>query len=201
MEPYRGFPQFMQALGFLQSLRPRLHTVIAGEDASYYGKPRNDGKSWMEAVLEELPGLDHSRIHFVGPLGIQDYRRLLQASHAHVYMTVPFVSTWSLLEAMSTGCTIVGSSTAPVSEVIENGVNGMLADFFDSFRLATRIGEVLDNKPEAVALGQAARAYMVEHYDLGSVLPSHFRLASHVMGFDVTSQQTASARSSVSQSI
>ena len=140
MEPYRGFPQFMQALGFLQSLRPHLHTVVAGEDISYYGKNRNDGKSWKEAVLEELPGLDHTRIHFTGPLGIQDYRRLLQASHAHVYMTAPFVFTWSLLEAMSTGCTVVGSSTAPVCKVIETGENGMLADFFDSFRLATRIG-------------------------------------------------------------
>jgi glycosyltransferase involved in cell wall biosynthesis len=85
----------------------------------------------------------------------------------------------------------VGSATAPVLEVIEDGENGILADYFDAFRLATRIGEVLDDKVQAEVLGRAARAFMVEHYDLGSVLPSHFRLASHVLGRDVTSQQSA----------
>ena len=191
MEPYRGFPQFMQAVGYLQGLRPHLHAVIAGSESVYFGKPRGDGKSWKTAMLEELPALDLSRIHFTGPLGIQDYRRLLRASHAHVYMTVPFVTTWSLLEAMSTGCTVVGSATAPVLEVIEDGENGILADYFDAFRLASRIGEVLDDKAGAEELGRAARSFMVEHYDLGSVLPSHFRLASHVLGRDVTSQQSA----------
>jgi glycosyltransferase involved in cell wall biosynthesis len=200
LEPYRGFPQFMQALGFLQTLRPHLHAVIAGEDNACYGRPRADGKSWKAAMLEELPGLDVSRIHFTGPLGIQDYRKLLRASHAHVYMTVPFVLSWSLLEAMSTGCTIVGSSTAPVSEVIENEKSGILADFFDSFRLATRIGEALDDQNQAVAMGQAARDYMVKHYDLGSVLPSHFRLASYVLGRDVTNQQLAQADPPMTQS-
>jgi len=190
MEPYRGFPQFMRALGFLQGLRPQLHAVIAGDDIVSFGKPRGDGKSWKQAMLEELPDLDLSRIHYTGSLGIQDYRRLLRASHAHIYMTVPFVLSWSLLEAMSTGCTIVGSATAPVREVVEDGETGILADFFDPFRLATRIGEVLDDKAQAEALGQAARAYMVRHYDLGAVLPSHFRLASHVLGRDVTLPQS-----------
>jgi glycosyltransferase involved in cell wall biosynthesis len=193
LEPYRGFPQFMRALGFLQSLRPRLHAVIAGDDSVYYGNPRSDGKSWKDAMLEELPALDLSRLHFTGPLAIQDYRRTLRASHAHVFLIAPFVLSWSLLEAMSTGCTIVGSSTAPVCEVIEDGKTGILADFFDSFRLAARIGEALDERVEAEALGQAARAYMIEHYDLGSVLPSHFRLASHVLGRDVTSQRSPDA--------
>jgi len=200
MEPYRGFPQFMRALGFLQGLRPRLHAVIAGDDSVYYGKPRGDGGSWKDAMLEELPALDRSRIHFTGPLAIQDYRRLLRASHAHVYMTVPFVVSWSLLEAMSAGCTIVGSATAPVREVIDDGETGILADFFDPFRLATRVGEALDDKVQAETLGQAARAYMVEHYDLGSVLPSHFRLASHVLGRDVTRHQSAKAGQPVTKS-
>ncbi|MDA1323291.1 MAG: glycosyltransferase [Proteobacteria bacterium] len=191
LEPYRGFPQFMRALGTLQSLRPRLHAVITGNDAVYYGNPRADGKTWKEAMLEELPALDLSRLHFTGPLPIQDYRRVLRASHAHVYLTVPFVLSWSLLEAMSTGCTIVGSATAPVCDVIEDGETGLLADFFDPFRLAARIGEALDDRDLAVALGQAARTYTVDHYDLGAVLPSHFRLASHVLGRDVTKQQLA----------
>jgi glycosyltransferase involved in cell wall biosynthesis len=193
LEPYRGFPQFMRALGFLQSLRPHMHAVIAGDDSVYYGNPRGDGKTWKEAMLEELPALDQSRLHFTGPLAIQDYRRLLRASHAHVFMIAPFVLSWSLLEAMSTGCTIVGSSTAPVCEVVEDGKTGILADFFDSFRLAARIGEALDDRDQAEAIGKAGRAFMIEHYDLGSVLPSHFRLASHVLGHDVTSQRSPGA--------
>ena len=191
MEPYRGFPQFIKAIGYLQSLRPRLHAVIAGEESVFFGKPRADGKSWKQAVFEELPDLDHTRLHFTGSLGIQDYRRVLRASHAHVYMTVPFVMTWSLLEAMSTGCTVVGSATAPVLEVIEDGETGLLTDFFDPFRLATRIGEVLDEKIGAEMVGQAARDFMVKHYDLGAVMPSHFRLATHVVGRDVTNMQSA----------
>lgn len=193
MEPYRGFPQFMRALGILQELRPRMHAVIAGEDIVHYGQPRADGKTWKDAMLEELPALDLSRIHFTGALAIQDYRRLLRASHAHVYLTVPFVVSWSLLEAMSTGCTIVGSATAPLCEVVEDGRTGLLTDFFDPMRLATRIGEALDDKVSAEALGQAARTHMVQHYDLGAVLPSHFRLASHVLGRDVTLPQSAEA--------
>ena len=200
MEPYRGFPQFMRALAYLQGLRPNLHAVIAGTDAVYYGQPREDSKSWKEAMLDELPALDHSRIHFTGPLAIQDYRRVLRASHAHVYMTVPFVLSWSLLEAMSTGCSIVGSATAPVCEVIDDGTTGLLTDFFDPFRLATRVGELLDDRDSAEKLGQAARAYMVEHYDLGSVLPSHFRLASHLLGHDITSQQAAETEAPAAKS-
>lgn len=193
LEPYRGFPQFMRALGFLQDVHPHMHAVIAGDDSVYFGDPRSDGKSWKDAMLEELPALDLSRIHFTGPLPIQEYRRLLRASHVHVFLTAPFVLSWSLLEAMSTGCTIVGSATEPVCDVVEDGKTGILADFFDWSRLATRIGDALDDRSQAEALGQAARAHLVEHYDLRSVLPSHFRLASHVLGRDVTSQGPADA--------
>lgn len=185
MEPYRGFPQFMRALTTLQKLRPRLHAVIVGADAINYGKPRDDGKSWGEAMLEELSDLDITRVHFTGSLPVESYRRVLRASHAHVYLTVPFVLSWSLLEAMSTGCSVVGSATAPVCEVVKDDETGFLTDFFDSFALANRISEVLDNQSHATDIGQAARSYMVEHYDLAAILPSHIRLATHVLDEDL----------------
>lgn len=200
MEPYRGFPQFMRALETLQSLRPRLHAVIVGADAVNYGRPRDDGKSWKDAMLEELPDLDLSRVHFTGSLPIESYRQVLQASHAHVYLTVPFVLSWSLLEAMSTGCSVVGSATAPVCEIVRDEETGYLADFFDSFRLAARIAEVLDDQPRARAIGQAARDYMVAHYDLAAILPCHVRLATHVLGEEMPVHPLAWTQPNVAKS-
>jgi glycosyltransferase involved in cell wall biosynthesis len=191
LEPWRGFPQFMRALATLQRLRPRLHAVIVGEDRVWHGRPRKDRKSWKQAMLEELPAFDRSRLHFAGGLSSADLRRVLRASHAHVYMTVPFSLSRSLLEAMSTGCTVVASATAPVCEVLRDGETGYLVDFFDPFRLATRIGQALDDPPAAAAIGQAARAHIVAHYDLAATLPTHFRLASHMLGRDLLARPRA----------
>ena len=199
MEPCRGFPQFIRAIATLQRLRPRLHAVIVGEDTVVYGKRRSDDKSWKEAMLLELPDLDLDRTHFTGTLPIQLYRKVLRASHAHVYLTAPFMLSCSLLEAMAIGCTVVGSATAPVCEVIQDGETGLLADFVDPFRLAGRIGEALDNPDKALRIGSAARDYIVEHYDLASILPPHLRLANHVLGRDtlihpLAEQQPAAKR-------
>ena len=200
MEPYRGFPQFMRSLVHLQKTRPNLHAVIAGDDSVFYGRPHGGGKSWKDALLEELPDLDHSRIHFTGSVSYADYRQLLQASHAHVYLTVPFVLSWSLLEAMSTGCTLIGSDTAPVREIIEDGKTGILVDFFDPSKLAAAIGRVLEDKDQAEALGGTARAQMIDRYDLNAVLPAHFRLASQALGREITWQKTPEAELPVAKS-
>jgi glycosyltransferase involved in cell wall biosynthesis len=191
MEPHRGFPQFMRALATLQRLRPRLHAVIVGEDTVFHGRPRKDRKSWKQAMLDELPSLDAGRTHFTGRLSQGDFRRVLRASHAHVYLTVPFVLSRSLLQAMATGCTVVGSATAPVREIVRDGETGYLADFLDPFRLATRIGQALDDPEGAVGIGQAAHRHIVAHYDLAATLPTQFRLASHVLGRDLLASRPA----------
>ena len=112
MEPYRGFPQFMEAVALIQQQRPNCHVVIAGEDRVAYGKSLPDGKTYKQLMLETLD-LDLSRIHFTGSLPYAQYLQLLQASSAHIYLTRPFVLSWSMLEAMSTGCVVIGSDTAP----------------------------------------------------------------------------------------
>ena len=132
-------------------------------------------------MLDQLPSLDRSRVHFTGPLPLADYRRVLQASDAHIYLTVPFVLSWSLLEAMAVGCPVVGSDTAPVREVIRTGETGLLANFFDSDEIARCVSHLLDHRGDATVLGQAARAYVGEHYGLGRLLPKHFALASEIM--------------------
>jgi glycosyltransferase involved in cell wall biosynthesis len=127
-------------------------------------------------MLAELGGLDRERVHFVGPLPYRDYRRLLQASSAHVYLTVPFVLSWSMLEAMSCACLLVASATPPVQEMVEDGVNGLLVDFFDHRQLAATLDRVLEHPSAHAHLRTAARATILERYDVRRVLPRHVRL-------------------------
>ncbi|MDD5168551.1 MAG: glycosyltransferase family 4 protein, partial [Syntrophales bacterium] len=140
LEPYRGFPQFMETVSLLQKRRPRCHVVVVGEDRVAYGRQPADGKTYKQQMLDKLD-LDLSRLHFTGHLPYADYRRVLQSSSAHVYLTRPFVLSWSMMEAMSAGCLIVASRTPPVMEMIEDGVNGMLVDFFSPREIADKVEE------------------------------------------------------------
>ena len=119
-EEYRGFPQAMKALALLQKKRPNLHALIVGADVVAYGSGREDGRSWGDWARNDLP-LDPSRTHWLGSLQTDDYHRVLASSDVHLYLTVPFVLSWSLLEAMAAGCSIVASDTPPVREVIRHG--------------------------------------------------------------------------------
>lgn len=183
MEPYRGFPQFLRAVARLQRQRPRLHAVVAGSDKVFYGRRPADGVGYGRRMLAELPGLDRARLHFVGPLPYTRYRDLLRASGAHVYLTAPFVLSWSALEAMATGCLLIGSDTAPVREVIADGVNGLLTDFHDDMALAERIALALDLAPRnAQALRAAARATVTGRYALKDLLPRQVALVRELAG-------------------
>ncbi|MCR6631656.1 MAG: glycosyltransferase [Magnetospirillum sp.] len=171
MEPYRGFPQFMHAVALLQRRRPGLHVVVAGDDSVHYGERLPEGDSWKRRMLAELPELDLDRLHFVGTLPAEQYRTLLQASSAHVYLTVPFVLSWSLMDALACGCAIVGSDTAPVREVIEDNVNGLLVGFHSAPAIAERVEAVLDDRALAARLGKAARETAQTHYARACLLP------------------------------
>lgn len=172
MEPYRGFPQFMEIAEKLLKLRPNLHVVIGGEDRVCYGpKPKNG--SFKEILLNKLD-LDMSRVHFTGGLPYGEYRKLLQISSVHVYLTYPFILSWSLLEAMSIGCSIVASKTAPVEEVIKHNENGLLVDFYDIDEFVKQINYLLDNPQEN--LRKNARQTIVDNYDLKKLLPQHIEI-------------------------
>lgn len=170
MEPYRGFPQFMEAAAILQKQRPNCHIVVVGEDRVAYGKQLADGKTYKQVMLENLD-LDMSRIHFTGKLPYVKYLQVLQASSAHVYLTRPFVLSWSFLEAMATGCAIVGSRTAPVEEAMEHGVNGLLADFFSPQDIAAKVSSILNHPTHRQDLRDNARQTILDHYDLAKLLP------------------------------
>ena len=95
---------------------------------------------------------------------------MLQASSCHVYLTRPFVLSWSFLESMSFGCPIVGSKTPPVQEVMEDGVNGLLAEFRSPHHIARRIMEILDDRALAERLGKAARETILDRFELNKCL-------------------------------
>ncbi len=169
MEPYRGFPEFMEAIRILLKRRPKAHVVIAGGDRACYGPQFSKDKTWMQAEKEK-GGYDKERVHFVGHLKRDEYLMLLQASTVHVYLTRPFILSWSCLESLAAGCCLVGSATPPVEEAVEDGVNGLLANFRRPEHIAYRIEEALDDPELRARLGKAARESILERYDLKDCL-------------------------------
>ena len=174
MEPYRGFPQLIETIYLLQKKRPKCHFVIVGKDRVAYGKNLPDGKTYKQAMLEKF-SLDMSRVHFTDLLPYNEYLQVLQASNVHIYLTRPFVLSWSMLEALATGCLIVASDTAPVTEVIEDNVNGLLVNFFNPEQICDRIIEALDNPQKMAAIRDRARETILEGYDLANLLPQHLQ--------------------------
>lgn len=179
MEPYRGFPQFMEAIAYLQEQRPNCHVVIVGSERVCYGKPLPDGRSYKDLMLKQVP-LDLTRVHFTGSLPYEQYLQVIQASSVHVYLTRPFVLSWSMLEAMATGCLVVGSDTAPVTEVIQDGENGLLVDFFSPQQIAARVVEVLEHPTRMAEIRAKARKTVLERYALVNLLPQHVQLLEKV---------------------
>jgi glycosyltransferase involved in cell wall biosynthesis len=178
LEPYRGFHVLMRALPDILRSRPKAHVIIVGRDQVSYGARPRSGGSWRQVMLAEVGAqLPMERVHFVGALAYPVYLRVLQISRCHVYLTYPFVLSWSCLEAMSAGCVVVASDTGPVREVIEPGSNGLTFDFFDPAALARQVMEVLAHPARYRALGERARQTVVERYDMRRVcLPAQVGL-------------------------
>lgn len=181
LEPYRGFHSFMRALPKILEARPEAQVVIVGgDDVSYGGRPKQGG-CWREAMLAEIGPLP-DRVHFTGRIPYGDYLALLQISSVHVYLTYPFVLSWSMLEAMATGAFIVGSATPPVEEVIENGVNGWLVPFFDTDTIASRVAEALAVRRDVDSIRRAARETVVSRYALKDCLQKQMALIHVALG-------------------
>ena len=183
LEPLRGFPSFMRSLPRILAERPRAHVIVVGGDGVSYGPPPPDGKTFREMMLAELgDAIDTSRVHFLGQVPYSWFVWILQVSSVHVYLTTPFVLSWSMLEAMSAACLVVGSATAPVQEVIRDGENGVLVDMFAPAQIAERVIEALADRPRFAPLREAARRTIVEHYDLRRIcLPAQLQLIETAM--------------------
>lgn len=170
LEPYRGYHIFMRALPEVLSARPQAEVVIIGGDGVSYGPAPGNGRNWKDIFLDEVKDrIDPSRVHFLGHVPYRDFVALMQVARVHAYLTYPFVLSWSLLEAMSAGGLVIGSRTPPVEEVIRDGENGQLVDFFDVKGWSRALIGALEDPLAAVPQREAARRTIVAGYDLRRV--------------------------------
>jgi glycosyltransferase involved in cell wall biosynthesis len=193
LEPYRGFGQFMRAAAMLLRQRPDLHVVVAGADAVFYSQRAATG-SYKAEALAGIRQSDRARLHFTGTLPQDALRDLFRRSAVHVYLTVPYVLSWSILEAMATGCLLIASDTAPVREVAKNGVEAILVDFHSPEGLAGRILECLQWGDGGAALRQRARARIARDYSVRRLLPRHIDLIRGLDGAESRLPQSREQR-------
>ncbi len=163
----------MRTLPELLKRRPNAHVLIVGGDDVSYGARSEGGQKWKDIFASEVRPLisdaDWVRVHFLGNIPYQHFIPLLQLSTVHVYLTYPFLLSWSLLETMSVGCAIVASDTQPLREAIQHNDTGRLVDFFDVQGLSNEVCALLDDPAARARLGANARAFAVSNYDLKTV--------------------------------
>jgi glycosyltransferase involved in cell wall biosynthesis len=173
LEPYRGYHIFMRALPEILKRRPKARVLIVGGDDVSYGARPEGSRKWKDIfvseVRQQISDADWARVHFLGHIPYQHFIPLLQLSTVHVYLTYPFVLSWSLLEAMSVGCAIVASDTQPLHEAVRHDDTGRLVDFFDVSCLSSEVCALLDDPAARVRLGVNARAFARARYDLKTV--------------------------------
>lgn len=177
-EPHRGFPTFIRALPDLLARRPSAQIVIVGGDKVSYGARAVNERTWREVLTEEV-SFDPSRVHFIKPLPYREYISLLQISTVHVYLTAPFVLSWSFLEAMSVGCVVVGSRTAPVEEVLRDGENGFLTELLSPEAVAADVAAAVVH-PERDQIRTEARNTILARFALQDCLPTQLALIEAV---------------------
>ena len=181
LEPYRGYHIFMRSLPAILAARPKAHVFIIGGDGASYGGMPSSG-TWKEKFFEEVKDrIDTTRVHFFGSLEYAKYITVMQLSKVHVYLTYPFVLSWSLLEAMSMGACVIASDTAPLQEVIIDNMTGRLVNFFDHKALANSVIQLLHYPEHAKIIGENARNFVIDHYDLQRVcLPRQLTWIEHL---------------------
>jgi glycosyltransferase involved in cell wall biosynthesis len=177
-ESMRGFDMFMKTAKRIYEQFPDVIFIVVGSDKIAYGgdeeflSPHATFKQWTLAQQQ----YDLSKFRFVGRLTPPDLGRTLASGDLHIYLTVPFVLSWSMMDAMSCGAVVLGSDTAPVREMIRDGENGLLADFFDADALAAKALTALRDPAGSRALGRAAETTIIERYSLEAVLPKMLAL-------------------------
>ena len=170
LEPYRGYHVFMRSLPDILRRNPQARVLIVGGDGCSYGLPPRGGATYKEMFFDEVKNdLDMQRVFFLGRVPYASFVKILQVSACHVYLTYPFVLSWSLIEAMAGGCAIVASATGPVFDAIEHGKNGVLVDFFDRRAISDTVTEMLRRPHGFERLRRAARTTAENRFDLNRI--------------------------------
>lgn len=185
LEPYRGYHVFMRALPEILKRRPNAQIVMLGGDDVSYGARAPKGQTWKQIFIDEvraqISDQDWTRVHFLGRVPYDRFLSMVQVSRVHVYLTYPFVLSWSLLESMSTQSAILASDTPPLHEAIKDGETGILTDFFDHHELVNKLDIMLDDKEQRERLGKNARDFVVKTYDLKrTCLPGHLEFVDRL---------------------
>jgi len=175
LEPYRGFPVVMKAIEKICNRRPNCHVIVTGGDEVSYSKKLTDGECYREHCLKSV-SIPSNRVHFLGKVSYTTHVQLLQLSSVHIYLTYPFVLSWSFIEAMACACVIIASDTQPVMDVLETDVNGITVNFFDDEQIANEVDDVFGHPQRKQHLGQAARKKIVEHYQHHFSINHYLRL-------------------------
>ncbi len=174
LEPYRGFHTMMRTLPALQKARKDLKVIMVGSDGVSYGVMPPEGGTWRERMMKEVGNsIDLERVAFPGRVSYADYLSMMKRSDTHVYLTYPFVASWSLRESLALGCAVIGSDTQPVQEFIQHGETGLLTSFFDPQALATTVLDLLENKSLNSKLRSNARTYAEKHLSMDDYIAAY----------------------------
>lgn len=195
LEPYRGFYLIMRKLPHLLRARKDLKVIMVGSDGVSYGVMPPEGGVWRDRMMKEVGHqIDLSRVAFPGRVNYVDYLASMKRSDAHVYLTYPFVASWSLRESQALGCGVVGSDSRPVREFITDGINGVLASFFDPRGLADKVLEVLENKDLNARLRANARDYAVKNLAMADYIAQYRAVIERLVGKEIDPPQTTPRR-------
>jgi len=184
-EPLRGVHVFMRMLPRFLELAPKAHVLMIGaDDPGIYGIGPRGGGTWLASMKAEVGNrIDWDRVHILPPLPHAQLHRVFSNVAAHVYLTYPFVLSWSLLEAMACEALVVASDTAPVRDAVTDGENGLLVDFFDQEAIARRLSEVCADPRRFDRLRAAARQTVLDQFDRSQICePAWLELVAAVCG-------------------
>ena len=184
LEPYRGYHSFMRSIPGIQKKHPDALFLIIGGDKISYGAKSISGESYKNIYFNEVKDdlIDPNKLLFLGKVEYDNLLKILSISSAHIYLTYPFVLSWSMLEAMALENIIIGSKTEPVEEIITDNKNGLLVDFFDTNQISKTVNDVLANPDKYQSIRKNARKTIISKYDLNKVcLPEQIKLVEGLL--------------------
>lgn len=182
LEPYRGCHTFIRSIPLIFENHPDAFILIIGSrEGTSYGSPPEGSDSWGDIYFKTIEGMYPSdRVFFTGSIPYDVLSNIFRLSSCHIYLTYPFVLSWSLLDAMAHCVPIIASATAPVMELIQHENNGLLVDFFDPKQLADRVSEVLNDPFSFCDMSTNARELIVDRFSINHCVPSHISLINAV---------------------